>query len=69
MNIYLALLLLLAIIVFSNLIMFLAVRSSKGIKINWFNGTKDNLKQPFKLENDRLNELRERVEDLNQPDE
>ena len=65
MNIYLVVLLILAIIVFSNLFMFAAVRGSKGMKTNWLNTTKDSLSQPFQKEDSQLNELRQRVEELN----
>ncbi len=64
MNIYLVFLLILAIIVFSNLIMFAAVRGSKGTKGSWLNTTKDNFSQPFQKEDSELNELRQRVEEL-----
>ena len=64
MNIYLVVLLILAIVLFSNLAMFAAVRGSKGTKFNWLNTTKDGLSQPFKKEDEQLNELRQRVEEL-----
>lgn len=69
MNIYLVVLLIIAIIVLSNLLMFTAVRGSKGTKFDWLNNTKGDLSKPFKKEDDQLNELRKRVEDLSQPDE
>ena len=69
MNTYLVILLIIAIIVLSNLLMFAAVRGSKGMKIDWLNNTKDGLSQPFLKEGDQLNELRKRVGDLSQPDE
>jgi len=69
MNIYLVLLLILAIVLFSNLFAFAAVRGSRGIKFEWFNSTKANLNQPLKKEDAQLNELRQRVEDLSQDGE
>ncbi len=66
MNIYLVILLIIAIIVFSNLLMFAAVRGSKGMKMDWLNNTKDDLSGSFIKEDDQLNELRQRVEDLSQ---
>lgn len=64
MNIYLVVLIILAIVVFANLFMFAAVRGSRGMKFDWLNTTKDGFSQPFKKEDDQLNELRQRVEEL-----
>ncbi len=69
MNIYLVILLIIAIVLFANLVMFAAVRGSRGMKFDWFNTTKGGLSQPFKKEDDQLNELRKRVEDLSQPED
>ncbi len=69
MNIYLVVLLILAIVIFSNLLMFAAVRGSRGMKFNWLNSTKDDLVQPFLKEEGQLNELRQRVDDLTQDDD
>jgi len=73
MNIYLVVLIILAIIVFANLFMFAAVRGSRGMKFDWLNTTKEGFNQPFKKEDDQLSELRQRVKDLtqdgDQPDE
>ncbi len=68
MNIYLVVLIILAIIILSNLLMFAAVRGSRGMKFDWLNTTKEGLSQPFKKEDDQLNELRQRVEGLTQDD-
>ena len=65
MNIYLVVLIILAIIIFSNLAMFAAVRGSRGAKFDWLNNTKAGFSQPFKKEDDQLSELRQRVKDLN----
>ncbi|NQU29452.1 MAG: hypothetical protein HQ525_02165, partial [Anaerolineae bacterium] len=56
-------------VLFANLVMFAAVRGSRGMKFDWFNTTKGGLSQPFKKEDDQLNELRKRVEDLSQPED
>ena len=64
MNIYLVVLLILAIIVFSNLIMFAAVRGSRSTKFDWLNTTKTELSKPFQKEDDQLSELRRRIKDL-----
>ncbi len=69
MNIYLVILLILAIIIFSNLAMLGLVRGSRGMKFDWLNTTKEGLSKPFQKEENQLNELRQRVEDLAQPDE
>ena len=66
MNIYLIVLLILAIIIFSNLLMFAAARGSRGMKFDWLNTTKNGLSQPFKKEDEQLNELRQRVTDLSE---
>jgi hypothetical protein len=60
-------LLLIGIIVFANGLMFLAVRNSaRGgkNKPNYLENTKDMFSQPFQKENKKLDELRERVKDL-----
>ncbi len=64
MNPYLVILLIIAIIVFSNLIMFAAVRGSSGVKFEWFKTTKTTLSQPYQKEGEQLNELRQRIDDL-----
>ena len=64
MNIYLVVLLILAIIIFSNLAMFAAVRGSRGAKFNWLNTTKAGLSKPFQKEDDELSELHQRVKKL-----
>ena len=66
MNIYLLILLIIAIIVFSNLAMLGLVRGSRGLKFDWFNTTKDGIAKPFKKEDDQLNELRKQVEKLSE---
>lgn len=67
MNPYLVILLIIAIIVFSNLIMLAAVRGSSGVKFEWFKATKTTLSQPYQKEGEQLNELRQRIDDLNVP--
>jgi hypothetical protein len=60
-------LLLIGIIVFANGLMFLAVRRSvhgdKTTRI-FLDGTKDALSKPFQKDNKSLEELRKRVEEL-----
>ena len=64
MNIYLVILIIIAIVVLSNAMMFAAVRGFRGTEFNWFNKSKNDLSQPFQNENAELNELRQRVKDL-----
>jgi len=59
MNIYLVILLIAAIVVFSNLIMFAAVRGSRGKNFDFFRTTKNEINRPFKAEEEQLNELRQ----------
>ncbi len=68
MNIYLVFLLIFAIIVFSNFMMFAAARSSRGTKINWLNRSKDAFGEPFEKENKQLGELHQQVKALSQDD-
>jgi hypothetical protein len=49
--------------------MFAAVRRSGGVKFNWLNTTKESLSQPFQHENSELNELRQRVKELEKQSE
>ncbi len=67
MNPYLVALLIIAIIVFSNLIMFAAVRGLSGVKVEWHKMTKTAFGQPYQKEEKQLNELRQRVDNLNAP--
>lgn len=68
MNIYLVILLIVAIVLLSNLAMFSMVRGSRGMKVNWLNTTKEGISKPFQKEDDQLNDLRQRVEKLTRPD-
>ncbi len=66
MNIYLVILIIIAIVIFANLAMFGAVRGSRGMKFNWLNTTKEGIRKPFKKEDDQLSELRQQVEKLSE---
>ncbi len=66
MNIYLVVLLIIGIVVFSNLAMFGLARSSRGIKLHWFNPS---MTKPFQKEDEQLSELRKQVDNLSQPDD
>ena len=64
MNIYLVILLIIAIVVLSNAMMFAAVRGFRGSESNWLTKSKKDLSEPFQNENAELNELRQRVKEL-----
>ena len=64
MNIYLVVLLIVAIVLLSNLAMLGFVRGSRGAKFDWLNTTKEGLSKPFQKEDAQLNELRQQVEKL-----
>lgn len=66
MNIYLVILIIIAIIVFSNLAMLGAVRGSRGAKFNWLNTTKEGISKPFQKEENQLSELHQQVKKLSQ---
>jgi len=68
MNIYLVVLIIIAIIIFSNLAMLGAVRGSRGMKFDWLNTTKSGISRPFQKEEDQLSELRQKVEELSKTD-
>lgn len=69
MNIYLVVLLIIAIVVLSNALMFTMVRGSRDVKLDWLNNTKKDLGQSFQHENSELNELRQRVKELEKKSE
>ncbi len=67
-KVYIVILLVLGIIVFSNLFMFVLVRGSRNMKIDWFKNTGNSFSQPFKKADETLDELRQRVEGLDNSD-
>ncbi len=69
MNIYLVILLIIAIVVLSNALMFAMVRGSRGMKFDWLSKSRKDLSQPFQNENSELNELRQRVKELEERSE
>jgi hypothetical protein len=62
-------LLVIGIVVLSNLAMFAMVRGSRGMKFDWFKNIRGSVSQPFKSEDDSLDELRQRVGELEKSDE
>ena len=63
-NVYIVVLLVIGIVVLSNLVMFAMVRGSRGMNFDWFKNLRGSINQPFKKEDDSLDELRQRVGEL-----
>ena len=61
-------LLVIGIVLLSNLAMFAMVRGSRGMKFDWFKNIRGSIDQPFKSEDDSLDELRKRVGELSGQD-
>jgi type VI protein secretion system component VasK len=61
-------LLVIGIVVFANLAMFAWARSMRGLKFDWFKNMRGSINQPFKSEEDSLDELRQRVGELQKSD-
>ena len=68
-NVTLVVLLVIGIVVLSNLAMFAMVRGSRGMNFDWFKNMRGTLNQPFKTEDDSLDELRQKVGDLSKKGE
>ena len=67
-NVWIVVLLVLGIVVLSNLAMFALVRGSRGMNFDWFKNMRGSINQPFKVEDDSLNELRQKVGELKNSD-
>jgi hypothetical protein len=67
-NVWIVVLLVIGIVVLSNLAMFAMVRGSRGMNFDWFKSLRGSVSQPFKPEDDSLNELRKRVGELSKQD-
>ena len=67
-NVGIVILLVIGIVVLANLAMFAMVRGSRGIKFDWFKNIRGSIDQPFKSEDDSLDELRKRVGELSGQD-
>jgi len=67
-NVWIVVLLVLGIVLLSNLAMFALVRGSRGMNFDWFKNTRGSINQPFKVEDDSLNELRQKVGELKNSD-
>lgn len=60
--------LVIGIVALSNLAMFAMVRGSRGMNFDWFKNMRGSINQPFKSEDDSLDELRRKVEELEHSD-
>lgn len=67
-NVGIVVLLVLGIVVLSNLAMFAMVRGSRSMNFDWFKNMRGSINQPFKTEDDSLDELRQKVGDLENTD-
>lgn len=67
-NVWIVVLLAIAIVVLANLAMVALVRGWRGKDSDWFGSMRGNLGQPFKREDDSLDELHKRVEHLKKPE-
>ncbi len=63
-NVVLVVLLVFGIVLMANLAMFAMVRGSRGMKFDWFKDVRGSFGQPFKKEDDSLEELHKKVEEL-----
>jgi hypothetical protein len=68
-NVVIVILLVIGIVVLSNLAMFAMVRGSRSMNFDWFKNIRGSINQPFKTEDDSLNELRKRVGELSEQGE
>jgi len=67
-NVGIVVLLVLGIVVLSNLVMFAMVRGSRSMNFDWFKSMRGSINQPFKTEDDSLDELRQKVGNLKNTD-
>ena len=67
-NVLLVILLVVGIVFLANLAMFAMVRGSRGMNFDWFKDIRGSLDQPFKKEDDALDELHRRVDELQNPE-
>ena len=68
-NVWIVVLLVIGIVALSNLAMFAMVRSSRGMNFDWFKNMRGSINQPFKSEDDSLDDLRNKVQELSGRDE
>ena len=63
-NLYIIALIALIVLILANLLTFLTLRKSRHTRFDWLGATKSTLKEPFKKEEDQLDELHQRVKEL-----
>jgi len=63
-NVWIVVLLVIGIVALSNLAMFAMVRGSRSMNFDWFKDMRGSVNQPFKSEDDSLDELRKKVGEL-----
>lgn len=66
-NILIVVGLVIGIVVLANLAMFAMVRGSRGMNIDWFKNMRGSFSQPFQKEDESLDELHRKVEELKHP--
>ena len=64
MNIYLVILILLAVIIIPNLIAYVLARGSRNTPSNFWKGFTTTLRDPYHKEDESLDELHQRVEKI-----
>ena len=67
-NGWIVVLIILGIVVLFNLGMFAQALNSRGRNSDWLKNIRGSMDQPFKKEDESLDELRKRVEDLQNPE-
>jgi len=65
-RVYIVIILVIAIVVLSNVVMFAVVRGMRGVNFHWFSRSKDAIHRPFRYEDESLEELRRRVQGLSE---
>lgn len=63
-NVWIVVVLVIGIVALSNLAMFAMVRGSRGTNFDWFKNIRGSFSQPFKSEEDSLDELHKIVGEL-----
>lgn len=69
MNVYLVALIFLGVLIIPNLLAYLVARGAKPTNSKFWSGVEATLRQPFRKEDQALNELHQRVQDLEHEDE
>lgn len=67
-NVLIVILLVIGIVVLSNVVMFAAVRGSRGLHFDWLKNIRTSFRQPFKTGDDAMDELHQRVSGLKKPE-